>query len=72
MDSVYLLGLFIVLVEKRLDPVSIVRMDSFQVLNLHKETNFETSRPSNYVFLISVLQQVSAKLDVFFQLIKHF
>lgn len=41
-DSVYLLGLIAVLVKKGLDPVSIVWMNSLQVLNLHEETDDKT------------------------------
>ncbi len=41
-DCVYLLGLRIVFVEKGLNPVSIVWMDSLQILDLHEEPENET------------------------------
>lgn len=43
--SGYLLGLSIVLVEKGLDPVSIVWMDSLQVLHLHEKADMRLGRP---------------------------
>lgn len=47
----YLFGLCIVLVEKGLDPVSIIWMDSLQVLNLHEEAR-QSNLKQHYVEIL--------------------
>lgn len=46
-DCVHLLSVCAVLVEKSLNPVSIVMMDGLQVLHLQEETHNERESPEN-------------------------